>query len=234
MTRNTIVKNKNNVNKIIFVILSFLIAGLLVFNFIRISYAYFTDERTSNPSVITTGNVAIAYGLYNADGIEVSSPLYMDDNQLVPGEEIPFTFRVQNQGTLDCYLRIKLDFLIRSNGGWIVEPLNLANSYITIASNDANASFRVSSDGYLYYKPNNGVLAPRENANSFVEIPVKIVISGSFPINNPAYQNKNFGLQFGIQAMQTANITQSTANGWTTKDNNGDDVYINWDGSLSE
>ena len=159
MTNNKIVKNvkdKNLTNKIVFAVLSFLIAGLLIFNFVRISTAYFTDQKTSNFPIITTGNVAIAYNLYDSNGISVatSSPLYVGDNQLVPGTEISYTFEVQNQGTRDCYLRIKLDFLIKSGSDWDLDT----TGNVTIASNDSETTtFLRAADGYLYYKLNSGV-----------------------------------------------------------------------------
>jgi hypothetical protein len=212
------IKRKNIINKIVFIILCVLIALLLTFNIVMISTAYFTDSRYTNPSVVTTGNIAISYLVKDKNDNTISTPIVLSASELLPGDAINYTIDVTNDGTNSCYIRMKCKFEIK------IDAVYQENSIVIMeyAENynggfSRNETVNNKTINYLYYNYNSAV--PTTAPGKTVSFPIKLKVNESKgqELIDAGYAGKQYRITITIEALQSTGVIQSAnenASGW--------------------
>ena len=212
------IRRKEIINRIIFIILCVLIAFLLTFNVVMISTAYFTNSRYTNPSIVTTGNVAISYLVKDGEGNTINTAITLSEEDLLPGDAINYTIDVTNEGKNSCYIRIKCKFEIQLDGVYQEKSIVVMNYVDDFADGfEREETVNAKTINYLYH--NSAV--PTTGANKTISFPIelKIAESNDQELIDSQYSGKLHRITITIEALQSVGVTQSSslekASGWT-------------------
>ena len=208
------IRRKNIINRIVFIILCILIAFLLAFNIILVTNAYFTNSRYTNPSVVTTGNVAINYVVKDSQNTTLSSAIVLSDDALIPGDPIDYTIEVTNDGNNNCYIRMKLKFEVKIDNVWTEVPIVVMSSRTGFSGFEKTETVGAEDVKYLYY----GSAVNTANATKTVSFPIQFVVAESNDVELINYTGKQYKITVIIEAIQSTGITLSQSNatsGWT-------------------
>lgn len=167
--------------------------------------AYFTAENTAH-NVITTGGIDIALQEWSDEEQTTAFPEKGIDN-VMPGTSVTKIVEVENTGSNDAYIRVKVDKSITLAGEG--EPdLDL----LVLDMNDEE--WTKGEDGYYYY---NEPLAPHEETEPLF---TTVTFAGSM---NNMYQNSSASVDVTAYAVQVANNgdTVMEAKGWPDTNQGG-------------
>lgn len=179
-------KTKTLLAAVICIVLALLASGTL---------AYFTQESEIVHNVITTGTIDVELIETGEDGRP-----FEDIDGAMPGGSYAKEVTVNNTGTADAYVRVKVDMSIELANGEEGDVLLLG----LIGLDTTNWEYK---DGYYYYKE---ALKPGETTP-----PLFTGVSISEQMDNP-YQNCTISVDVSAQAVQVANNGDSAtaALGW--------------------
>lgn len=214
------IRKKEIRNRIIFAILCVLIAVMLTFNIITITNAYFSDTKSTNPSIVTTGNVKIQCQVYEyGTNTERLSPVEMPEGALMPGQAIYYDLKVTNIGNNSCYIRIKAKFEIQINGVYT------ENDIVVMSQQDDSNPAQTKCfniDGVYYYNyTNGGVLGTSSN----IVLPIKLMVNESANNELSTYSDNRYRITIYIQALQSQGVTLDTTSGWLDAQNHVIDSF---------
>lgn len=148
--------------------------------------AYFTAEGRAQ-NVITTGSIKIAViekKLVDDEEVEYTNPI----ENVMPGTEISKIVRIENNGTSNAWIRVKVDKAIKLAGEGEV---NL--DYVLL---DFDTENWTEKDGYYYY---NSPVAPGKSTE-----PLFNTVTFDPRMGNE-YQNCTVNITVNAEAVQTAN-----------------------------
>lgn len=158
--------------------------------------AYFTAEGRAH-NVITTGGVGIAVQEW-AD--EDKTQPFEDVTSIMPGMTVTKIAEIQNTGSSDAWVRVKLTRSIQLKGDGTPDTSLVGLDYNT-------TDWIMGADGYCYY---SRPLKPGQ-----VTEPVFTKVTFNAAMGNE-YQNATATVDVAAQAVQTANngSTVTDAQGW--------------------
>lgn len=164
--------------------------------------AYFTHEDTAT-NVITSGNIQIALQetAINEEGETILFQESQERFDVMPGEEVSKIVQVENTGSNDAYVRIKIEKTID-----LAEGVG-GTADISLIAMDIDTENWTEKDGHYYY---NRPLLPGEKTEPLF----KNVIFD--PNMSNMYQNSTAVIKVDAQATQVKNngTTVFEAGGW--------------------
>lgn len=161
--------------------------------------AYFTHENTAT-NVITSGNIKIDLHEYARD--ENGNPVdFKDVIGIVPAQTVSKIVTVENTGSNDAYIRIKIDKSITLADGVEGTP------NVNLIALDFDSDNWTAKDGYYYY---NIPLAPGKTTTALFE---NVTFD---PSMDNMYQKSTATIKVNAQATQVKNNGTDvwTAAGW--------------------
>ena len=148
-------RNKSFKNSVIASIAFALISVVL---FSAQTYAYFTDSETSENNTIKAGNLEITT-------VAAGGSVNTEPTAIMPGTEVAKGVDVKNTGSLNSYVRAKIDISIDKAG------INQAELESLIQFNINTTIWKLHTDGYYYYVGGTkGVVESNDTVNLYTQI----------------------------------------------------------------
>lgn len=141
-------------------VIATLLFTLLIFVvFSAQTYAYFTDSAQSFNNSIQSGNLEITT-------VAAGGSVNTEPTAIMPGTEVAKGVDVKNTGSLNSYVRAKIDISIDKAG------INQAELESLIQFNiNTTTTWELHTDGYYYYVGGtNGVVESNDTVNLFTTI----------------------------------------------------------------
>lgn len=122
------------------------------------TYAYFTDSAQSFNNSIQSGNLDITT-------VAAGGSVNTEPTAIMPGTEVAKGVDVKNVGSLNSYVRAKIDISIDKAG------IDQAELESLIQFNINTTIWKLHTDGYYYYVGGtNGVVGSNDTVNLFTKI----------------------------------------------------------------
>ena len=140
-------------------VIATLLFTLLIFVvFSAQTYAYFTDSAQSFNNSIQSGNLEITT-------VAAGGSVNTEPTAIMPGTEVAKGVDVKNTGSLNSYVRAKIDISIDKAG------INQAELESLIQFNINTTIWKLHTDGYYYYfGDTNGVVESNDTVNLYTQI----------------------------------------------------------------
>ena len=122
------------------------------------TYAYFTDSAQSFNNSIQSGNLDITT-------VAAGGSVNTEPTAIMPGTEVAKGVDVKNTGSLNSYVRARIDISIDKAG------INQAELENLIQFNINTTVWKLHTDGYYYYfGDTNGVVESNDTVNLYTQI----------------------------------------------------------------
>ena len=140
-------------------VIATLLFTLLIFVvFSAQTYAYFTDSAQSFNNSIQSGNLEITT-------VAAGGSVNTEPTAIMPGTEVAKGVDVKNVGSLNSYVRAKIDISIDKAG------INQAELESLIQFNINTTVWKLHTDGYYYYfGDTDGVVESNDTVNLYTQI----------------------------------------------------------------
>jgi hypothetical protein len=181
-------------NKTLIWVLAILVAMLFVANVVLISFAYFSDTKSSQ-SIVTFGTVKIDG--YVKNGTTKERTISLDSNQLIAGSATTKNVTIEVTGNSSCFVRVSGSFLMNISGDTYVPKTEFINFYIDTDSS-TNANWVKDGDYYYYTQP----LSSSATTNVEVTFEVSKDLGNSSLDNTTEYNNKAYKILVTIESCQ--------------------------------